>query len=102
MRFKLKKSEKTEIWETLPLAKLEIKLYQSCPVVDEPNEDDVHPDSLHNNKPTCLHSVQSNRSLWRIIMFHHRKNSVLNSAGLDVSNEWERPLASTRRTARAK
>ena len=21
------------------------------PVVDEPNEDDVHPDSLHNNKP---------------------------------------------------
>ena len=27
MRFKLKKSEKTEIWETLPLAKLEIKLY---------------------------------------------------------------------------
>ena len=72
------------------------------PVVDEPNEDDVHPDSLHNNKPTCLHSVQSNRSLWRIIKFHHRKNSVLNSAGLDVSNEWERPLASTRRTARAK
>ena len=33
------------------------------PVVDEPNEDDVHPDSLHNNKPTCLHSVHSNRSL---------------------------------------
>ena len=24
------------------------------PVVDEPNEDDVHPDSLHNNKPSCL------------------------------------------------
>ena len=71
------------------------------PVVDEPNEDDVHPDSLHNNKPTCLHSVQSNRSLGRIIKFHHMKNSVLNSAGLDVSNEFERPLASTRRTARA-
>ena len=33
------------------------------PVVDEPNEDDVHPGSLHNNKLTCLHSVQSKRSL---------------------------------------
>lgn len=59
------------------------------PVVDEPNEDDVHPDSLHNNKPTCLHSVQSNRS-------------PSGSAGLDVSNECKRPPASTRRTARAK
>ena len=105
IRFKLKKSEKNgNMGDPAPGEAGNQAVPH--PVVDEANDDDVHPDSLHNNKPTCLHSVQSKRSLWRVIKFHHWKNSVLNptsgSAGLDVSNECERPLASTRRTARAK
>ena len=104
IRFKLKKSEKNgNMGDPAPGEARNQAVPH--PVVDEPNEDDVHPDSLHNNKPSCLHSLRSNRSLWRISNSTAGKNSVFNptsgSAGLDVSKECERPLASTRRTVRA-
>ena len=76
------------------------------PVVEEPNEDDVHSpqpaqqQAVMPAQPTVQQIAVAN------IQFNRRKNSVLNPtsgfAGLDVSNEFERRLASTKRTVRAK